>query len=56
MILRKPAQELNPLIKAGNEKMDELGKLTKMVNQGGGRKKQSRILKKKRKIDKLTYQ
>lgn len=38
MILRKPAQELNPLIKAGNEKMDELGKLTKMVNQGGERK------------------
>lgn len=37
MILRKPAKELNPLIKAGNEKMDELGKLTKMVNQGGGR-------------------
>lgn len=38
MILRKPAYELNPLIKAGNEKMDELGKLTKMVNQGGERK------------------
>lgn len=56
MKLGKPAYELNPLIKAGNEKMDELGKLTKMVNQGGGRKKQSRILKKKRKIDKLTYQ
>lgn len=56
MILRKPAQELNPLIKADNEKMDELGKLTKMINQGGRRKKQSRILNSKRKIDKLTYQ
>lgn len=48
MILRKPAQELNPLIKAGNEKMDELGKLTKMVNQGGGRNTKQDIKKEKK--------
>ena len=48
MILRKPAQELNPLIKAGNEKMDELVKLTKMVNQGGGRNTKQDIKKEKK--------